>query len=136
MASETVAAESPMEARIARLESDIGHLRSDVTEVKVDLRSLRDQLSSRIDRLAEQTNNRFDGVIAKVDDVGDSVTSTRVWTLTVLVTFAALVFGAMAHGFGWIWTAANGPKQKHEKTGPPPLLLTPDRNPCSPTDTR
>ena len=67
MASETVAAESPMEARIARLESDIGHLRSDVTEVKVDLRSLRDQfnsridqLHSRIDRLAEQTDNRFD----------------------------------------------------------------------------
>lgn len=102
MASETVAADSPMEARIARLESDIGHLRSDVTEVKVDLRSLRDQLNSRIDRLAEQTNNRFDGAIAKIDDLGDSVASARTWTLTVLVTYAALVFGTMARGFGWI----------------------------------
>ena len=91
-----------MEARIARLESDIGHLRSDVTEVKVDLRSLRDQFNARIDRLAEQTNNRFDGVIAKIDGVGGTVASTRIWTLTVLVTFAALVFGTMARGFGWI----------------------------------
>jgi hypothetical protein len=91
-----------MEARIARLESDIGHPRSDVTEVKVDLRSLRDQLSSRIDRLAEQTNHRFDSVIAKIDGLGDTVASTRTWTLTVLVTFAALVFGTMARGFGWI----------------------------------
>jgi hypothetical protein len=49
---------------------------------KVDLRSLRDQLNSRIDRLAEQTNNRFDGVIAKIDGLGDSVASAR--------------------GFGWI----------------------------------
>lgn len=102
MASETVAAESPMEARIARLESDIGHLRSDVTEVKVDLRSLRDQLNSRFDRLTEQTNNRFDSVLTKIEGLGDAVTSTRTWTLTVLVTFAALVFGTMARGFGWI----------------------------------
>jgi len=91
-----------MEARIARLESDIGHLRSDVTEVKVDLRSLRDQLNSRIDWLAEQTNNRFDSVITKIDALSDAVASTRTWTLTVLVIFAALISGAMARGFGWI----------------------------------
>jgi uncharacterized coiled-coil protein SlyX len=91
-----------MEARIARLESDIGHLRSNVTEVKVDLRSLRDQLNSRFDRLAEQTSNRFDSVIAKIDGLSDLVASIRTWTLTVLATFAALVFGTMARGFGWI----------------------------------
>lgn len=91
-----------MEARIARLESDIGHLRSDVTEVKVDLRSLRDQIHSRIDRLAEQSGNRFDGISLKIDSLSDSVTSARIWTLTVLVTFAALVFGTMARGFGWL----------------------------------
>ena len=90
-----------MEARIARLESDIGHLRSDVTEVKVDLRSLRDQLGSRIERLAEQTNNKFDSAIAKIDDLGHSVASARTWTLTVLATFAAMVFSTMARGFGW-----------------------------------
>jgi hypothetical protein len=78
MASGTVAAEDPMEARIARLESDIGHLRSDVTEVKVRQ------------------------VITKIDGLGDSVASIRTWTLTVLATFAALVFGTMARGFGWI----------------------------------
>jgi len=109
MVEETVAAESPMEARIARLESDIGHLRSDVTEIKVDLRSLRDQFSSgsdrlcsRIDRLAEQTDNRFDSVIAKLDGLGDSNASMRTWTLIVLVTFAAMTLGTMARGFGWI----------------------------------
>ena len=102
MASETAAAENPMEARIARLESDIGHLRSDVTEIKVGLRSLRDQFVSRVDRLAEQTDNRFDSVIAKLDGLGGSVASTRIWTLTFLVTFAAMVFGTMARGFGWI----------------------------------
>ena len=64
--------------------------------------SVRDQLNSRIDRLAEQTNNRFDSVIAKIDGLGDSVASMRTWTLTVLVTFAALVFGTMARGFGWV----------------------------------
>ena len=81
--------------RIARLESDVGHLRSDVTELKVDLRSLRDQLNSRIDRLAEQANHRFDGL-------GDSIASTLTWTLTALMTFAAMMFGTMARGFGWI----------------------------------
>jgi hypothetical protein len=60
------------------------------------------QLSSRIDRLAEQTNHRFDSVIAKIDGLGDTVASTRTWALTIPVTFAALVFGTMARGFGWI----------------------------------
>ena len=42
------------------------------------------------------------GVIEKIDSLGDSVASTRTWTLTIQVTFAAMVFGTMARGFGWI----------------------------------
>ena len=109
MAAGPATAESSMEARIARLESDVGHLRSDVTEIKVDVRNLRDridgstaQLSAKIEHLAEQTNTRFEGVFDKMGEIKTSIAATRTWTLTILVTLAAAMFGTMARGFGWI----------------------------------
>ena len=120
MAAGPATAESSMEARIARLESDVGHLRSDVTEIKVDVRSLRDrmdamgvqltakiesssaQLNAKLDHFADQTNNRFDDVYRKFDDLKASIAGIKTWTLTMHIALAAALFGTMARGFGWI----------------------------------
>jgi chromosome segregation ATPase len=91
-----------MEARIARLESDVGHLREDVTEIKMDLRALRDKL----DDVGGQLNEKIDGVAGqlngKIENVKDSIASVKIWALTLYITFAAVMLGTLARGFGWI----------------------------------
>jgi hypothetical protein len=69
-----------MEARIARLEFDVAHIRSDVVELKTDVRSLRD----------------------KLDKLGESIASAKLWALMLYVALAGALFGVLARGFGWI----------------------------------
>lgn len=69
-----------MEARIARLESDVAHIRSDVAELKTDVRSLRD----------------------KMDKLGESLASAKLWALTLYIALAGALFGVLARGFGWL----------------------------------
>ena len=74
------AAESTVEARIARLESDVGHILSDVADIKADVRSLREL----------------------VDAVKDSIASAKVWALLLYFGLTAIILSAMALGFGWL----------------------------------
>ena len=69
-----------MEARIARLESDVAHVRTDVADIKLDVRALT----------------------AKVEDVKDSIASTKIWALMLYIALAAALFGTLARGFGWL----------------------------------
>lgn len=101
--------DGPVEARIARLESDVSHLRSDVGEVKLDLRSLRDkldgvssQLIGRIDGATSQLSDRADHQDAKLDELRDDLARAKVWAVMLYMSLAALNFGALARGFGWI----------------------------------
>ena len=102
MAAGPVAAESSMEARIARVESDITHLLSDVSDIKADVRGLRD----RIDAVANQLNGKIDNVAsqlnAKFDDLRDAFAAAKIWALFLYIVLAGINLGALARGLGWI----------------------------------
>ncbi|HEX7237787.1 MAG TPA: hypothetical protein VF405_12545 [Gammaproteobacteria bacterium] len=87
LATEPVATEMPMEARIARIEADVAHLRSDVGDIKDDVRSLRDRMEAK-----------FDAVTAALAVLKDSIAGTRSDLATVkgaLETDIASVKGAL-----------------------------------------
>jgi outer membrane murein-binding lipoprotein Lpp len=91
-----------MEARIARIESDIAHLNSDVGEIKLDLRTLRD----KVDELGTGLNGKIDALdtrlSGKIDQLRNEISSAKIWALMLYMSLAALNFGALARGFGWI----------------------------------
>lgn len=98
-----------MEARIARLESDVSHLCSDAGEIKLDVRALRDKLdgvslhlTNRIDAAAAQLNERADRQNSKIDALVNDLAKSKVWAVMLYMSLAALNFGALARGFGWI----------------------------------
>ncbi len=91
MAAGPIAAESSMEARIARLESDVTHLLTNVSDIKADVRGLRD----RIDTVASQLNTKF-------DDLRDSFAAAKIWALFLYIALAGINLGALARGLGWI----------------------------------
>ena len=102
MAAGPVAAESSMEARIARVESDVTHLLTDVSDIKADVRGLRD----RIDAVASQLNGKIDNVAnqlnAKFDGLRDSFAAARIWALFLYIALASINLGTLARGLGWI----------------------------------
>jgi len=102
MAAGPVAAETSMEARIARVESDVTHLLSDVSYIKADVRGLRD----RIDAVANQLNGKIDNVAsqlnAKFDGLRDSFAAAKIWALFLYIALAGINLGTLAHGLGWI----------------------------------
>ncbi len=91
-----------MEARIARLESDMAHVRSDVAELKTDVRSLRDRMDARFDAVDTKFDSTFAGVNARIDKLGDSLASAKVWALVLYIALASGMFGTLARGFGWL----------------------------------
>ena len=91
MAAGPIAAESSMEARIARLESDVTHLLTNVSDIKADVRGLRD----RIDAVASQLNTKF-------DDLRESFAAAKIWALFLYIALAGINLGALARGLGWI----------------------------------
>jgi septal ring factor EnvC (AmiA/AmiB activator) len=102
-------ADSPMEARIARLESDVSHLRSDVGEIKVDLRALRDKiddgnarLSDKMDQVDVRLSGRMDRFDAKFDSLRQEIHFVRVWGLGLYIAVAGVMLTVMGRGFGWI----------------------------------
>jgi uncharacterized coiled-coil protein SlyX len=113
MAAGPASADSPMEARIARLESDVAHLRTDVADIKVDIRSLRDKMDTGYTKLSEKiegVEQRLDAKIGgveqrldvKLEKLAGSLTSMARWGVALYVALAATTFGTMARGFGWI----------------------------------
>ena len=102
MAAGPVAAETSMEARIARVESDVTHLLSDVSYIKADVRGLRD----RIDAVANQLNGKIDNVAsqlnAKFDGLRDSFAAAKIWALFLYIALAGIKLDTLAHGLGWI----------------------------------
>jgi predicted RNase H-like nuclease (RuvC/YqgF family) len=114
------AAETIMEARIARMESDIGHLREDVADIKQDVRALRGRvdvveqrladkievgdlrLDGKIDALAQRMDDRFGETNRRIDVLKDSFHSTRIWALALYIALAGAMLGTMARGFGWL----------------------------------
>jgi hypothetical protein len=102
MAAGPVAAESSMEARIARVESDVTHLLSDVTEIKADVRGLRDRMDAGNAKLAERIDAVASQLNAKIDVVKDSLAAAKTWALILYVALAATMLGTMARGFGWL----------------------------------
>ena len=91
MAAGPIAAESSMEAWIARLESDVTHLLTNVSDIKADVRGLRD----RIDAVASQLNTKF-------DDLRDSFAAAKIWALFLYIALAGINLGALARGLGWL----------------------------------
>jgi hypothetical protein len=105
--------DSPMEARIARIESDVAHLNSDVGEIKLDLRTLRDKvdelgagLNGKIDAADTRLTGKIDALdtrlTGKIDQLRNEISSAKIWALMLYMSLAALNFGALARGFGWI----------------------------------
>jgi predicted nucleic acid-binding Zn-ribbon protein len=104
-----LAAETTMEARIARIESDVAHLREDVSDIKQDVRALRDKLDGaeiRLDSKIGGAEQRLGGKIehlgTRFDVLKDSLHSAKIWALALYVALAATMLGTMARGFGWI----------------------------------
>ena len=113
MAAGPVAAESSMEARIARVESDVTHLLTDVSDIKADVRGLRDridavasELNGKIDNAASQLNGKLDNVAsqlnAKFDGLRDSFAAAKIWALLLYIALAGINLGTLARGLGWI----------------------------------
>lgn len=61
-----------------------------------------DRQFDRIDQRFDEINQRFEGVYSRLEDVQTAIDSTRTWTIAALITFAAVMLGTMARGFGWI----------------------------------
>ncbi len=115
-----VAVEDSVEARIARLESDVGHIQSDISEIKTDIRGLRDRvdeanvrlperidalrasLEARLDRSEHSSGTRFDAIDRRLDLLSESIATTRIWMMTLFLSFSGVMLATMARGFGWI----------------------------------
>jgi|GEM_PF-1141492 len=65
-----------MEARIAHLESDVTHIKTDISDIKTDTREIK-------------KNARSDFRL----------------TFSAMITGSILLLGAMAAGFGWLYSA-------------------------------
>ena len=50
----------------------------------------------------EKFEGKFEAMNEQFADLKAYDEATRTWTLTLLVTLAAAMFGTMARGFGWI----------------------------------
>lgn len=107
------AAETMMEARIARIESDVGHLREDVADLKQDLRALRGKIddmdqrvSDKIEAGDQRLSDKIDAVdlrlSGKIDSLQGAFHSARVWALVLYIALAGAMLGTMARGFDWI----------------------------------
>jgi hypothetical protein len=113
MESGSASADSPMEARIARIESDVAHLKTDVADVKVDLRAVRDKmdemdvrLNGKMDetdvRLSRKMDTGFARINARLDGLKDEISSAKTWGVMLYVPLAGMMLSVMARGFGWI----------------------------------
>ena len=76
------AADSNIEARIARLESDVSHI--------------------RFNEQREYVDKRFDELRDRIDAVGRSLASAKVWALMLFIAQAVAVYGTLARTMGWI----------------------------------
>jgi hypothetical protein len=95
-----------MEARIARLEADVARLRADVGDIKADLRTLCDGMDARMDR--------FEARLARLNDGRERLARSsfgtpvadllafKVLAFVICLVCTAVMFGGLAHGFGWI----------------------------------
>ena len=93
-----------MEARIAHLESDVARLRSDVGRMELDLRIVR----AKIDGAQPQSGSRVDSTFSTpkfdraVQGVLDEIRSLKIWLVILNFGCGAVMWLAMAAGFGWL----------------------------------
>lgn len=102
MESGSASADSPMEARIARLESDVSHLRTDVGDIKVDLRALRDKVDGVETSLRGEIKGLEKSLRGEIMGLKDEISSAKTWGVMLYVTLAGMMLSVMARGFGWI----------------------------------
>jgi hypothetical protein len=69
-----------MEPRVAKLEASVEHIQTDVADIKLDGRA----------------------VIAKLDDIKDSIASAKIWALLLYIGLAGGMLFVMAKGFQWL----------------------------------
>jgi hypothetical protein len=97
--------EPPMEARIARLEADAARLRADVGDIKADLRTLCDGMDARMDRFEARLgklNGRERLARSSFGTPVADLLAFKVLAFVIYLVCTAVMFGGLAHGFGWI----------------------------------
>jgi hypothetical protein len=61
-----------------------------------------DQRFDAIDRKFDGMDRKFDGINKSFESVNQAIATSRLWSLSTLVTFTAVMLAPMARGFGWL----------------------------------
>jgi archaellum component FlaC len=95
-----------MDARLnARIDSVADRL-DDKFDSAVDSINKRfeviDQRLDAIDQRFSGIDQKFDGIAGSFESVHQAIATTRLWGMSTLVTFSAVILATMTRGFGWL----------------------------------
>jgi archaellum component FlaC len=84
--------------QLAELRSDVRHLQSDVTDLKTEVRAI----NQRIDVLSDRVDKKLDVLRDKIEDVGKSLGSAKLWVVLLFSSMVAQLLYVIARGLRWL----------------------------------